>query len=85
MEILRFAAENILRLVDVLILKIRGRPEEEIAAADAARKEFFNRREMRFQPYADGFYVNLITDGIVACESGRFSIADGGHRGADEV
>lgn len=29
---------------------------------------FFNERELRFQPYADGFYVNMITDGIVACE-----------------
>ena len=44
------------------------RSEEEIAEADKRRKVFFNERELRFQPYADGFYVNMITDGIVACE-----------------
>lgn len=41
MEILRFAADNILKLIDVLILKIEGKPEEEIAAADARKKGIF--------------------------------------------
>ena len=80
MEILRFAADNILKLIDVLILKIEGKPEEEIAAADAERKEFFNRRELRFQPYADGFFVNMITDGIVASEKSGIYTESGNER-----
>ena len=90
MEILRFMAENVLNLVEVLVLKIEGRSEEEIAEADKRRKVFFNERELRFQPYADGFYVNMITDGIVACEkTGIYASAQDDkkryERGAKEV
>lgn len=68
LAILRFAAENILRLAGVLELKITGADEAEIRAADEERKAFFNRNELRFQPYADGFYVNMIVDGIVSAK-----------------
>lgn len=82
MEILRFVAENVLRLLNVLILKIEGGSEEEIEAADSSRKEFFNRREMRFNTYADGFYVNMITDGIIACEkTGIYAPSGDGENG----
>ena len=30
--------------------------------------EFFNRNEKKFQPYVDGFYFNMITEGIVKSE-----------------
>lgn len=66
MEILRFLAENLIRLLNVLVLKIEGEDEEKIKAADLERKAYFNANEKRFQPYADGFYVNMIVDGIVA-------------------
>lgn len=66
LALLRFVAENLLRLARVLELKIEGADEEELKRADEERKAYFNRNEMRFQPYADGFYVNLIVDGIVS-------------------
>ena len=68
LDILRFAAENTLRLVNVLVLKLQGATEKSIEEADKERKDFFNRNEMRFQPYADGFYVNMITNGLVEAE-----------------
>ncbi len=68
MEILRFLANDCLRLLNVLILKIEGRSEEEIAAADEERKRYFNERELRFQPYVDGYMHNMITDGVVSCQ-----------------
>ena len=68
MEILRFAAENIYRLLNVLLMKANGEPREVIEKANEERKEFFNKNEMRFQPYADGFFVNMITGGIIDCQ-----------------
>ena len=68
LDILRFAAENTLRLVNVLVLKLQGATEKSIEEADKERKDFFNRNEMRFQPYADGFYVNMITNGLIEAE-----------------
>lgn len=68
LALLRFVAENILRLARVLELKITGAADAEIAAANEERKDFFNRNELRFQPYADGFYVNMIVDGIVSAK-----------------
>lgn len=65
LAILRFVAENIKNVVTVLVMKIEGRDREEIEQANLRRKEFFNRGEVRFQPYADGFYVNMIVDGII--------------------
>lgn len=68
LAILRFTAENVLRLLNVLVLKIEGADEEKIKAADKERKDFFNKNELRFQPFADGFYVNMIVDGIIAAK-----------------
>lgn len=68
MEILYFAVNHILRIINVLILKIEGGSEEAIQAADEERKNYFNSRELRFQPYADGYLINMITDGLIACE-----------------
>ena len=45
-----------------------GEVKAEIEAADKDRKDFYNQNEMRFQPYADGFYVNMITDGLVMAQ-----------------
>ena len=66
LAILKFTAENILHLTEVLTGILTGAPEEKVAAANEKRKRFFNQSELRFQPYADGFYVNMIVDGIVA-------------------
>ena len=68
LAILRFTAENVRRLTDVLVLKLQGASESEIRAADEERKKFFNKNELRFQPYADGFYVNMIVDGLIESE-----------------
>ncbi len=65
LAVLRFAAENALRLANVLKLKLSGAEKTAVAEADRERKDFFNRNELRFQRYADGFYVNLIVDGLV--------------------
>lgn len=65
LQLLRFVAENLLRVANVLRLKIEGADEQAIRAADEERRSYFNRNELRFQPYADGFYVNLIVDGIL--------------------
>lgn len=65
LEILRFTAENALRTAEVLILKEEGAPAGQVQEAAAARRRFFNENELRFQPYADGFYVNMITDGFI--------------------
>jgi len=51
-----------------LLLKIEGADKEEIEKADKKRKEFFNKNELKFQPFADGFYVNMIVDGIVSAK-----------------
>ena len=40
--------------------------KKKIEEANKERKDFFNKNEERFQSYADGFYVNMIVDGIVA-------------------
>jgi len=75
MEILKFAAENLTRLLTVLILMTEGADEAIIAEANKDRKDYFNRLEMRYQPYADGFYVNMITDGIVSSsESAAYDV-----------
>lgn len=68
LAVLRFAAENTLRVVDVLVLQITGADEEKVRKADEERKKFFNDGEMRFQPYVDGFYENMIVDGIIAAK-----------------
>jgi hypothetical protein len=68
MAILEFAAENTLRLVRVLSMKLKNAEQAEIEKADKDRKDFYNQNEMRFQPYADGFYVNMITDGLVMAQ-----------------
>ncbi len=65
LAILRFTVENVLRLVRVLVLKIEKAPADEIARADEERVKFYNDNELRFQPFTDGFYVNLIVGGIV--------------------
>lgn len=75
MAILRFAAENVKRLVKTIILKTTGADKSAVEEAEEERKRFFNEGEMRFQPYADGFFVNMITDGIVNCQkTGLYSI-----------
>lgn len=68
LAILRFTAENVRRMTDVLVLKLQGASESAIRAADEERKKFFNENELRFQPYADGFYVNMIVDGLIESE-----------------
>ena len=69
LAILRFAAENTLRLVNVLVLRITGADKEKIEKAEAERKQFFEAGELRVQPYVDGFYENLSVGGIVAAPS----------------
>lgn len=66
LAILRFAAENILRFVNVLVLQLEGADEAAINAAEAERHKFFNDGELRFQPYVDGFYQNMIVGGLVS-------------------
>ncbi len=68
LAILRFTAENVRRMTDVLVLKLQGASESAIRAVDEERKKFFNENELRFQPYADGFYVNMIVDGLIESE-----------------
>lgn len=65
LAILQFVMENTLRLLDVLILKLEGGEGEALEKAERDRKDFFNKWEIRFQPYADGFYVNMIMDAVV--------------------
>ena len=66
LAVLGFAANNVAKFLNVLILKTEGAPPEETARAEEERKRYFNSNEMRFQPYADGFYVNMITEGLIA-------------------
>jgi hypothetical protein len=68
LELLKFMLENTYNLVKVLLLKIEGAGKEEIEKADKKRKEFFNNHELKFQTFADGFYVNMIVDGIVSAK-----------------
>ena len=56
----------ILDALCVIMLQIEGADKKKIEEANKERKDFFNKNEERFQPYADGFYVNMIVDGIVA-------------------
>jgi hypothetical protein len=65
LALLQFMLQNVQNLIEVLLLKATGADEKALAEANARRKRFFNENEMRFQPYADGFYVNMIVDGIV--------------------
>ena len=66
LAVLGFAANNVAKFLNVIILKTEGAPPEETARAEEERKRYFNSNEMRFQPYADGFYVNMITEGLIA-------------------
>ena len=66
LSLLKFLLENVLRLVNVIVLQIEGADKEKIEKANKERKDFFNKNEKYFQPFADGFYVNMIVDGIVA-------------------
>ena len=68
LAILRFAAQNALNVVNVLVLQLTGADGDEIEKADKLRKKFFADGEMRFQPYVDDFYQNMIVDGIIAAE-----------------
>jgi len=74
LALLGFMLKNVQNLIEVLVLKAEGADADVIAKANAARKQFFNSNELRFQPYADGFYVNMIVDGIVdATEVGIYA------------
>ena len=66
LAVLKFVVGNVIRLVRVIMLQIEGADKKKIEEANKERKDFFNKNEERFQPYADGFYVNMIVDGIVA-------------------
>jgi len=66
LALLKFLVENVLRLLNVIVLQIEGSDKQKIEKANKERKDFFNKNEIHFQPYADGFYVNMIVDGIVA-------------------
>ncbi len=68
LELLKFLLENVKRLIKVLLLKLTGADKALIAEADKDRIDFYRRNELRFQPYTDGFYVNLIVNGIVNSE-----------------
>ena len=68
LAILRFAAENTLNIVNVLVLQLTGADENSVKKADEKRKKFFNDGELRFQPYVDDFYQNMIVDGIIAAK-----------------
>ena len=69
LKILHFVVSNVYRAVKVIVLKEENAPREEIEKADAERKNYFNSRELEFQPYADGFYVNMIVDGIIEAKA----------------
>ena len=62
--------EHNLRLVVYIAKKFEGTGADgdEIEKADKLRKKFFADGEMRFQPYVDDFYQNMIVDGIIAAE-----------------
>lgn len=68
LSVLRFALENTFGIVNCLILKANGATQSELEKEEDKRVEFFNRNEARFQLYADGFYFNMITKGIVKSE-----------------
>ena len=68
LAILRFAAENTLNIVNVLVLQLTGADANSVKKADEKRKKFFNDGELRFQPYVDDFYQNMIVDGIIAAK-----------------
>lgn len=68
LSVLRFALENTFGIVNCLILKANGATQSELEKEEEKRVEFFNRNEARFQLYADGFYFNMITKGIVKSE-----------------
>lgn len=79
MEILRFMAENVLNLVEVLVLKIEGRSEEEIAEADQKEKSVFQRTGTSFsavcgrllRKHDNGWHSGLRKDGHLRLRSGR--------------
>ena len=63
--ILEFALKNTLGIVECLITKANGAESDFLEEEESKRMDFFNRNEQKFQPYVDGFYFRMITEGIV--------------------
>ena len=68
LSLLEFALRNTLGIVECLIMKANGADPDSLEKEEKKRMEFFNRNEKKFQPYVDGFYFNMITEGIVKSE-----------------
>ena len=68
LSLLEFALRNTLGIVECLIMKANGADPDSLEREEKKRMEFFNRNEKKFQPYVDGFYFNMITEGIVKSE-----------------
>lgn len=65
LSILEFALKNTLGIVECLITKANGAEPDFLEKEESKRMDFFNRNERKFQPYVDGFYFRMITEGIV--------------------
>jgi len=74
--VLKFALENVLSIVSEIILKADGADETTLARAEEKRKEFFNKNEEKFQLFVDGFYFNMITEGIIKSQKVGIYAAD---------
>lgn len=68
LSILEFALKNTLGIAECLIMKANGVAPDLLEREEAKRMEFFNRNEEKFQPYIDGFYFKMITEGIIKSE-----------------
>ena len=51
--------------MECLITKANGAESDFLEEEESKRMDFFNRNEQKFQPYVDGFYFRMITEGIV--------------------
>lgn len=76
LSVLKFALENVLSIVSEIILKADGADETTLAIAEEKRKEFFNKNEEKFQLFVDGFYFNMITEGIIKSQKVGIYAAD---------
>ena len=65
LELLRFLLENLLKMMQVIIAKVKQENEDIIKLLMQERVEFFNLNEKKFQPYVDGFYFLRITESMM--------------------
>lgn len=76
LSVLSFLLGNVRLLAEELIAKLEGADREYLARAEKRRIEFFNRNEEKYQPFVDGFYFCMITEGIVKSEKAGVYASD---------